>query len=78
MTIDLKELSIREIQKECARALSTIKADNDSLSRFNKQAHHNSHLWYHAVLEEYIKIHGDLPSKAGPGKEVKLISDGIE
>lgn len=78
MTIDLKELSIRQIQKECARALSTMKADNDSLSRFNKKAHHNSHLWYYAVLEEYIQTHGDLPSKAGPGKDIVLFSEGIE
>lgn len=78
MKINLKDLSIREIQKECARALSTIKADNDSLSRFNKQAHHNSHLWYFAVLEEYISMHGDLPSKTGPGKDVVLVSEGID
>ena len=78
MKIDLKEIPIRQIQKECARALSTIKADNDSLSRFNKQAHHNSHLWYFAVLEEYIEQHGDLPSKAGPGKDIKLFSDSID
>lgn len=78
MKIDLKEIPIRQIQKECARALSTIKADNDSLSRFNKQAHHNSHLWYFAVLEEYIDKHGDLPSKAGPGKDIVLFSEGID
>ena len=78
MKINLKDLPIRAIQKECARALSTIDADNDSLSRFNKQAHHNSHLWYFAVLEEYISIHGDLPSKAGPGKDVVLVSEGID
>mgnify|MGYP005716653185 CR=1 FL=1 len=75
MKINLKDLSIREIQKECARALSTIKADNDSLSRFNKQAHHNSHNWYVAVINWYVEQYGDLPSKCGPGKDVRLVLD---
>ena len=75
MKIDLKDIPIRQIQKECARALSTIKADNDSLSRFNKQAHHNSQMWYKAVIEWYINTYGDLPSKIGPGKDIRLILD---
>ena len=77
MKINLKDLPIREIQKECARALSTIDADNDSLSRFNKQAHHNSHNWYRVVIQWYVDEYGDLPSKVGPGKGVKLIYDEL-
>jgi hypothetical protein len=71
----IDELSLRELQKESARALSTIQATNDNIWQFNKQAHHNSQNWYRAVIQWYIDRHGDLPSKIGPGKEVKLIGD---
>ncbi len=61
------------MQKESARALSTIQATNNNIWQFNKQAHHNSQNWYIAVIEWYIKEYGDLPSRVGPGKDVKLI-----
>ena len=35
-----------------------------------KQAHHNSQLWYKAVLKEYIEKFGDLPCNAGPAKDI--------
>jgi len=73
--LDIDSLSIRELQKESARALSTMQATNNNIWQFNKQAHHNSHNWYKAVIEWYIEQYGDLPSRAGPGKEVKLIHD---
>lgn len=63
------------MQTECARALSTMQATNNNISRFNKLAHHNSQKWYKAVIQDYVEQHGDLPSKAGPGKAVKLIQD---
>ena len=69
------ELELRELQLESARAVATMEATNNNLSQFNKQAHHNSQQWYKAVINWYIEQHGDLPSKVGPGKEVKLILD---
>ena len=73
MTIE--SLDLRELQKESARALSTMQATNDNIWQFNQKAHHNSHNWYRAVVEWYINQYGDLPSKVGPGKDVKLILD---
>lgn len=73
--MDISDLSVRELQKESARALSTMQATNNNIWQFNKKAHHNSHNWYVAVIEWYIDQYGDMPSKAGPGKEVKLIYD---
>lgn len=73
--MDINELSLREMQTESARALSTIQATNNNIWQFNKQAHHNSHNWYAAVIEWYVEQYGDLPSKTGPGKDVKLILD---
>lgn len=71
--IDLDKIELRELQKESARALSTMQATNNNIWQFNKQAHHNSQNWYKAVINWYIEQHGDLPSKVGPGKEVKLV-----
>lgn len=69
--IDLGELSLRELQTECAKAILVIGGDNKTLSKFNKIGHHDSHRWYKAVINEYINIYGDLPSKTGPGKDIK-------
>ena len=73
--MDINELSVRELQTESARALSTIQATNNNIWQFNKQAHHNSWLWYKAVINWYVEQYGDLPSNAGPGKDVKLVYD---
>ena len=73
--MDLNDLSLRELQKESARALSTMQATNNNIWQFNKQAHHDSQKWYCAVIEWYIEQYGDLPSKTGPGKNIKLILD---
>jgi len=73
--LDINDLDMRELQKESARALSTMQATNNNIHQFNKQAHHNSQNWYRAVIEWYIEKYGDLPSRAGPGKDVKLIYD---
>lgn len=73
--MDISNLTVRELQKESARALSTMEATNNNIYQFNKQAHHNSHNWYSAVITWYIDQYGDLPSKVGPGKDVKLIHD---
>jgi hypothetical protein len=71
----LDELSIRELQKEAARAISTMPADNNSIHKFNKDAHHNSHLWYKAVIKHYVMEHGGMPSEIGPGTEVRFVVD---
>ena len=63
------------MQTESARALSTIQATNNNIHQFNKQAHHNSENWYQAVIEWYVEQYGDLPSRTGPGKEIKLVLD---
>jgi uncharacterized protein (DUF2461 family) len=55
--------------------LATMQATNNNIHKFNKLAHHNSQLWYRAVIEWYVQEYGDLPSKYGPGKDVKLIHD---
>jgi hypothetical protein len=73
--LDINDLSVRELQKESARALSTMQATNNNIWQFNKRAHHNSQNWYVAVIEWYVEQYGDLPSRAGPGKEVKLVYD---
>ena len=71
----IDDLSLRELQKESARALSAMQATNNNIHQFNKKAHHNSQLWYKAVIEWYVNEYGDLPSKVGPGKEIELIHD---
>jgi hypothetical protein len=73
--LDLDKLTLRELQTESARALSTMQATNNNISQFNKQAHHDSQNWYRAVIEWYINQYGDLPSKTSPGKDIKLIHD---
>lgn len=73
--MNIENLTLRELQKESARALATIEATNNNISRFNKEAHHDSQKWYKSVINWYINEYGDLPSKVGPGKEIKLIFD---
>lgn len=71
--MDLSNLSLRELQKESARALSTMEATNNNIWQFNKEAYHDSQKWYRAVINWYVEQYGDLPSCVGPGKDVKLI-----
>jgi hypothetical protein len=73
--MELEKLSLRQLQKESARALSTMQATNNNIYQFNRKAHHNSQNWYVAVIEWYIAQYGDLPSRAGPGKDIKLVYD---
>lgn len=73
--MDTSNLTLRQLQKESARALSTMQATNNNIHQFNKQAHLNSENWYKAVIKWYVDQYGDLPSRTGPGKEVKLILD---
>ena len=71
--MDTSNLTLRELQLESARALSTMQATNNNIHQFNKQAHHNSQNWYAAVIKWYVDQYGDLPSKVGPGKDIKLV-----
>jgi len=71
--LDLNNLSLRQLQQESARALSTMQATNNNIWQFNKKAHHNSHNWYRAVIEWYVAEYGDLPSRVGPGRYVELL-----
>jgi len=73
--LDTSKLTVRQLQQESARALSTMQATNNNIYQFNRQAHHNSHNWYKSVIEWYIKEYGDLPSKVGPGKNIRLVLD---
>ena len=73
--INLDELDLRTLQVEAARALSTLEATNNNIHKFNKEAHHNSQNWYKAVIQWYIQQHGDVPSKEGPGKDIRLLMD---
>lgn len=75
--MDLNELSLRQLQTESARALTIMGASNNNIYQFNKKAHHNSQLWYKAVIEWYVEQYGDLPSKVGPGKDIKLVYEGL-
>tara|TARA_B100000902_G_scaffold150826_1_gene147330 strand:+ start:6180 stop:6416 length:237 start_codon:yes stop_codon:yes gene_type:complete len=76
--LDISKFTPRQLQVESARALSTIQATNNNIHMFNKEAHHNSWNWYIAVIHWYIEQYGDLPSKVGPGKDVKLVYDNIQ
>ena len=71
----IEELTIRELQKESARALTTMQATSNNIWKFNKEAHHDSHKWYVAVITWYFEKYGGLPSKIGPASEIKLILD---
>lgn len=73
--MNIDNFSLRELQKEAARAVNSFEATNNNIHKFNKEAHHNSQNWYKAVIKWYVEQHGDLPSKVGPGKDVKLILD---
>lgn len=73
--MNIDKLTLRELQTESARALSTMEATNNNIYQFNKQAHHNSQNWYRAVIEWYVEEYGDLPSRIGPGKDVRLVMD---
>ena len=71
----LDKLDVRELQKESARALTIMEATSNNISKFNNESHYNSQKWYKAVISWYINEYGDLPSKVGPGKNIKLIME---
>lgn len=72
---NLNILGVRELQKESVRALIIMEATSNNILKFNNEAHHDSQKWYRAVIEWYVSEYGDLPSKIGPGKDVKLVME---
>lgn len=75
--MDIDQLDLRTLQKEATRALLTMDGSSAGISRFNKQAHHNSQLWYMAVIREYIETYGGMPNEVGPAKDIVLFSEKI-
>lgn len=73
--MNIDQLDLRTLQKEAARALSVMQATNNNIYKYNVQAYHNSQNWYKAVIKDYVEQHGDLPSRAGPGSLVKLVTE---
>lgn len=71
--MNLDDLDLRTLQKEAARAISTIDATNDNIYQFNIEARHNSQNWYKAVIMFYVNKYGDLPSRTGPGKSIQIV-----
>ena len=69
----IDELDLRTLQKEAARALSAMEATNNNIYKFNQQAHHDSQLWYKAVIKWYVEEYGGLPSQVGPGTQVRIL-----
>ena len=77
MSINLDELDLRTLQREATRALLTMDGSSAGISKFNKKAHHNSQLWYKAVIEHYITEHGGMPCDVGPAKDIELFSEKL-
>lgn len=75
MNRSVTNLTLRELQRESARVLIVMEANNLNIMQFNKVAHHDSQLWHQAVINWYIEQYGGYPSQVGPGVDIKLISD---
>jgi hypothetical protein len=73
MNQDITNLTLRQLQLEAARIISSMEATNDNIYKFNKESRHDSTGWYKAAITWYIKEYGGLPSEVGPGKDVEFI-----
>jgi len=71
--IDLDELDTRTSQREAARVISKMEATSNNIYKFNLEGYNNSLSWYKAAIKWYINEYGDMPSKAGPGKDVTFV-----
>lgn len=71
--MNIDEMSIRQLQLESARVIASIEATKHNIVMFNKSGFHDSQQWYKNTILWYISKFGDLPSKIGPGKEIKLL-----
>lgn len=74
----IEDMTLRELQLEAARIISTMPATNDNIYMFNKESRHDSTGWYKAAITWYVKEYGGLPSEAGPGKDVEFIYKEVE
>jgi hypothetical protein len=50
-----------------------MEATSNNIYKFNKHGYNNSLNWYKAAIKWYVDRYGDLPSKAGPGKDITFI-----
>ena len=75
---DIKNMSLRQLQLEAARVISTMEATNDNIYMFNKASRHNSQGWYIAAIEWYVEQYGGLPSEVGPGKDIEFVYEQDE
>ena len=71
--INLDTLDTRTLQKEAARVISSMEATSNNIYKFNLHGYNNSVNWYKAAINWYIEQYGDMPSKAGPGKDITFI-----
>jgi hypothetical protein len=71
--INLDTLDTRTLQKEAARVISSMEATSNNIYKFNLHGYNNSVNWYKAAISWYIEQYGDIPSKAGPGKDITFI-----
>ena len=72
----IDSLYLRTLQNESARALIVMQnADNLSLSEINQKVSHDSTIFYKKVLEKYVELFGDLPSKTTEGQKINLIME---
>ena len=71
--INLDTMSLRQLQLEAARVISSMPATNDNIHPFNKESRHDSTGWYKAAIKWYMVKYGDLPSKIGPGSAVEFV-----
>lgn len=75
---DIETLTLRQLQLEAARIISSMEATNDNIYKFNKESRHDSTGWYKAAIKWYIVEYGGLPSEAGPGKDIQFIYEQNE
>ena len=75
---ELDTMTLRQLQLEAARVISSMPATNDNIHPFNKESRHDSTGWYKAAIKWYVTKYGGLPSQVGPGKEIKFIYENNE
>ena len=70
---ELDTMTLRQLQLEAARVISSMPATNDNIHLFNKESRHDSTGWYKAAIKWYVEKYGDLPSRVGPGSSVEFV-----
>ena len=67
----MDKLSLRELQKECARASAVL--PYKEIAYLSSKTNYSSVDYYKLVINKYIEKYGDLPSKIGPGQKINLL-----